>query len=218
MLSNSQIKTLDNLDHCIFDLMSKEHTGHDYYHVKRVVNLTSRLICNTDNEFVIKAIAYLHDVYDDKVSKTSDLGSDLKKLIETWCLDFEGYENEIIQGVSQIGYKGGFGIKHKIRPAQIVSDADYLDSMGAIGIARTFYYAGSKGSNLYNPNLERISIDSLDTYRNAERNAIDHFDEKLLKLYDSLETEKARAIGKVRHQRLKDYYRNFYDEMNESDM
>ena len=66
--------------------------------------------------------------------------------------------------------------------------------------------------------MERISIDSLDTYRNAERNAIDHFDEKLLKLYDSLETEKARAIGKVRHQRLMDYYRNFYDEMNESDM
>lgn len=62
MLSNNQIFILDNLDQNIFKMMSKDKSGHDYYHIKRVVNLTSRLISETDNEFVIKVIAYLHDV------------------------------------------------------------------------------------------------------------------------------------------------------------
>lgn len=218
MLSNNQIFILDNLDQNIFKMMSKDKSGHDYYHIKRVVNLTSRLISETDNEFVIKVIAYLHDVFDDKICKTDNLELSLKNLFFEWDLDLEGYDDEIILGVSQIGYKGGFGIQNKIRVAQIVSDADYLDAMGAIGIARTFYYAGSKGTPLYDPTLKSIEIDSLLTYRNTERNAIAHLDEKLIKLYDLLETEKAKKIGKVRHQRLLDFYQAFYDEMNESDM
>ncbi|CAH2762850.1 phosphohydrolase [Erysipelothrix amsterdamensis] len=218
MLSNNQICILDNLDQNIFKMMSKDKSGHDYYHIKRVVNLTSRLISETDNEFVIKVIAYLHDVFDDKIFKTDNLELALKNLFREWDLNFEGYDDEIILGVSQIGYKGGFGIKNKIRVAQIVSDADYLDAMGAIGIARTFYYAGSKGTPLYDPTLKRIEIDSLSTYRNTERNAIEHLDEKLIKLYELLETEEAKKIGRVRHQRLLDFYQAFYDEMNESDM
>lgn len=218
MLSNNQIFILDNLDQNIFKMMSKDKSGHDYYHIKRVVNLTSRLISETDNEFVIKVIAYLHDVFDDKIFKTDNLELSLKNLFLEWDLDLEGYDHEIILGVSQIGYKGGFGTQNKIRVAQIVSDADYLDAMGAIGIARTFYYAGSKGTPLYDPTLKSIEIDSLSTYRNTERNAIAHLDEKLIKLYDLLETENAKKIGKVRHQRLLDFYQAFYDEMNESDM
>lgn len=218
MLSNNQIFILDNLDQNIFKMMSKDKSGHDYYHIKRVVNLTSRLISETDNEFVIKVIAYLHDVFDDKIFKTDNLELSLKNLFLEWDLDLEGYDDEIILGVSQIGYKGGFGTQNKIRVAQIVSDADYLDAMGAIGIARTFYYAGSKGTPLYDPTLKSIEIDSLSTYRNTERNAIAHLDEKLIKLYDLLETENAKKIGKVRHQRLLDFYQAFYDEMNQSDM
>ncbi|WP_237558321.1 HD domain-containing protein [Erysipelothrix sp. strain 2 (EsS2-7-Brazil)] len=218
MLSNNQISILNNLDQNIFEMMSADKSGHDYYHIKRVVNLTSRLISETDNEFVIKSIAYLHDVFDDKVLKTDNLELSLQNLFKKWNLDFEGFEDEIILGVSQIGYKGGFGVQNKIRSAQIVSDADYLDAMGAIGIARTFYYAGSKGTPLYDPTLKSVEIDSLSAYRTLKRNAIEHLDEKLVKLYDLLETEKAKRIGKARHQRLLDFYQDFYDEMNESEM
>ncbi|CAM4228482.1 phosphohydrolase [Erysipelothrix inopinata] len=216
MLSNKQKNTLEIIDSLVENHFNGESTGHDYQHIKRVVNLTSRLIAKEDNAFVPLCIAYFHDVFDDKISPTDNLDKSLRELFIEWNLDLEGNETEIILGVSQIGYRGGYGVRDKIKSAQYVSDADLIDSMGAIGIARTFYYAGSKGTPIYDPNLVGQSYSNFEEYRNVERNAIDHFDEKLLKIIDWVTTPEGIKIAKRRQALMQEYYDQFYLEIEET--
>ncbi|WP_236261976.1 HD domain-containing protein [Erysipelothrix aquatica] len=215
MLSKHEQSVLSNIDTHIFDYFQNETSGHDYYHIKRVVDITSRLIALEDEaRYLALLIAYFHDVFDDKVNPTDDLDSSLRELFKSWNLDFEGLESEIIAGVAQIGYKGGHGVVNKTYAAQYVSDADMIDSMGAIGIARTFYYAGSKGTPIYDPTLKGVTIESYDDYRNVQRNAIDHFDEKLLKLIDWIKTPEGKRMAQERHDLMQAFKDQFYKEMD----
>lgn len=216
MLKLKQKQTLEHLDNVIRALFADEASGHDYYHVKRVVNLTTRFLYSGVNEFVALAIAYLHDVFDDKVHKVDNLDLALKDFFETHQLDFHPHVDAIILGVSQIGYKGGFGVVNKTPEATLVSDADLIESMGAIGIARTFYYAGSKNTPLFLEGDFNRTIDSLADYRKESPHALAHFDEKLLKLVDLIVTDKAKVIARHRHQTLVQFYEAFYQEMEES--
>ena len=216
MLKLSQKQTLNQLELVIQSQFSDELTGHDFAHIKRVVNLTTRFVSNEINEFVALSIAYLHDVFDDKINKVDNLEKALLDYFDKHKLNFEGFEDEIILGVSQIGYKGGFGVKDKIPEATLVSDADYLDAIGAIGIARTFYYAGSKNTPLFIPNTPTGSINSLDEYRKESAHALAHFDDKLLKLNDLIVSKKARELAQRRHKMLQLFYKEFMLEMDES--
>ncbi|QIK69944.1 phosphohydrolase [Erysipelothrix sp. HDW6C] len=219
MLLKEQVATLKQIDTHIQVYFAHEQSGHDYNHIKRVVNLTSRLIAIDDPQrYLALLIAYFHDVFDDKVNPTHDLKSSLMSLFSDWNLDFAELTEDIINGVAQIGYKGGYGVRHKTYAAQYVSDADILDSMGAMGIARTFYYAGSKGTPLYDPKLENVTYTTEEEYRSVQRNAIAHFDEKLLKLIDWIETPKAKVIAAKRHALMDQFYVSFYDEVAESDI
>ena len=196
MLKPSYKQTLNQLETIIHSLFSDENTGHDFAHIKRVVNLTARFVDIGINEFVALSIAYLHDVFDDKINKVDNINEALRNFFKVHNLNFEGFEDEIILGVSQIGYKGGLGVKNKTREASIVSDADYLDAIGAIGIARTLYYANRKNTPL---------VDSLI-----------HFDEKLFKLKDLIVNDKAKALAEKRHQVLRNFYDDFMSELEES--
>ena len=195
-------------------MFSKEHTGHDYYHIKRVVDLTARLMPSDDPE-VFKAllIAYLHDVFDDKVNPSSNVSEDLKMLLSKWNINLGDIEKDVIDGVQEIGYKGGFGKRDKSYAATFVSDADLLDAMGAVGIARTFYYAGSKGQHFHDPNLKFEMPDSIESYRKLNRNPIDHFNEKLFLLKDWIVTEQGKIEAKKRHNVLVNFYANFIEEV-----
>lgn len=220
MLSNQQKNNLRILEDHIKAHFEKEASGHDFHHIKRVVSVTTRLM-HSDDPYLYEAlvIAWLHDVYDDKVQVVENLELSLRALLNEWEIDIEKESLDIIlEGVSQIGYKGGFGVKDKNYPAQYVSDADYLDAMGAIGIARTFYYAGIKGTPLYDPNLEGVVHEDYDSYRNAKRNAIAHFDEKLLKLKDLMHTQEGKKQAEVRHQFMLEYVQHFYDEVSDVDI
>ena len=216
MLKLSQKQTLKQLDTIIKDVFSQEETGHDYAHTKRVVNLTSRFVYAEVDAFVALSIAYLHDVFDDKINKVDNISTALSEFFIKHKIDFEDKEEEIILGVSQIGYKGGFGVKHKTPEATLVSDADYLEAMGSIGIARTFYYAGSKGTPLFNDQSSPRDIDSLETYRTESNHALAHFDEKLLKLVHLIESPKAQEIAKRRHAMLVSFHQEFMMEIEES--
>ncbi|MEG0328297.1 MAG: phosphohydrolase [Erysipelothrix sp.] len=216
MLSNKQKNTLEIIDSLIESHFNGESTGHDYQHIKRVVNLTSRLIAKEENAFVPLCIAYFHDVFDDKIAPTDNLDKSLRELFNEWNLDLEGNESEIILGISQIGYRGGYGVRDKINSAQYVSDADLIDSMGAIGIARTFYYAGSKGKPIYDPKLVGKTYSNFEEYRSVERNAIDHFDEKLLKIIEWVTTPEGIKIAKRRQALMQEYYDQFYLEIEET--
>lgn len=208
-LSKSQIQTLEVVDRNIKDLFSSDASGHDYDHIKRVVNLTARLLVDKANPFVTFMIAYMHDVFDDKMS--FELTS-LNQYVEGWGIDLEGYDNLIEEGISSIGFKNGRVIERSLE-ASIVSDADFIDAMGAVGIARAFYYAGYKGLPFHDKELEGLKAENYDEYRNLKRNAIAHFDEKLLKLIDFVVTEKGREIAVKRHEIMVSFYNQFMSEV-----
>lgn len=194
-------------------MFSKEHTGHDYYHIKRVVDLTARLMPSDDHDyFLALLIAYCHDVFDDKINPSTNVNDDFKKLFKIWNIDLGELEESVISGVQEIGYKGGFGIRNKSHAATFVSDADLLDAMGAVGIARTFYYAGSKGQHFHDPELEFKMPDSIEAYRKLNRNPIDHFNEKLLLLKEWIVSDIGKIEAEKRHKILLDFYNNFIEE------
>ena len=212
MLDFKQEETIHKIHDHVESFFKSDFTGHDFEHIKRVVNLTRRFLME-ENNFVALCIAYMHDLFDDKLNKVKDIDQAFMQLITEWNLDLLGYHDDILEGIKSIGFKGGFNQVKQSQEASLVQDADYLDAMGAIGIARTFYYAGSKGHPLYNPELKDVKIESEEDYRSLERNAIVHFDEKLLKLKDLIKHPKAQALAKERHQILLDFYQQFMKEI-----
>ncbi|NLW14693.1 MAG: phosphohydrolase [Erysipelothrix sp.] len=209
-LTHNQTNILKDVDKLIHDQYSQESSGHDYDHIKRVVNLTTRLLIEEANPFVTYLIAYFHEVLDDKLESKYDT---LESLLASYDLDLEGYELEVIKGIESIGFKGGFTSTDKSIEAQIVSDADTLDAMGAIGIGRAFYYAGSKGLPFHQEELVGVTADNYEEYRNKKRNIMTHFDEKLLILKDYLYTIKGKEIGLGRHKTLLEFYKSFHNEL-----
>ena len=119
--------------------------------------------------------------------------------------------NEIIRTIS---FKGGNGAELTSIEAKIVQDADRLDAIGAIGIARAFAYGGKKGQPIYDPNIEIRKEMSLEEYRNGKSSSIHHFYEKLLKLTDMLNTETAKSLAVSRQQFMESFLTEFYKEWN----
>lgn len=117
--------------------------------------------------------------------------------------------NEIITSIS---YKGGRKVELTSVEAKIVQDADRLDALGAIGIARTFAYGGHKGQAIYDPMITVRSEMTINEYRNGRSSSIHHFYEKLLKLRDLLHTNTAKKIAERRHRFMEMYLQEFYSE------
>lgn len=179
---------------------SGEGTGHDYFHIQRVVN-TARAIAREESTdgFVIEIAAWLHDVGDYKLNNGVDRS---EELIEEFLssLDLpQDFIQKIIQIVSQVSFSKGN--KAESLEAKIVQDADRLDAIGAIGVARAFAYGGSKNRELWNP-------------ESPENSTIQHFYDKLLKLKDLMNTGAAKKLAEQRHQFLEDFLVQFYDEWN----
>jgi len=118
----------------------------------------------------------------------------------------------IIDIVKTISFKGGNEADLHSYEAMVVRDADRLDAIGAIGIARTFAYGGKKGQAMYNPSLPVRTNMSLNEYRNGQTSSIHHFYEKLLKLKDLLHTETAKQLAEERHQFMEMFLQQFYKE------
>ena len=213
MLDSKQQQTINELHDHVKNFLKEDTTGHDFEHIKRVVKLTTRFL-TSENHFVALSIAYMHDLFDDKINKVDNIDVEFNKLIKNkWNLDLADSHQAILQGIKSIGFKGGFNKATQSKEASLVSDADYLDAMGAIGIARTFYYAGSKGHPLYKEELKNIEIHNEEDYRNKERNAIAHFDEKLFKLKDLIKNPQAKILAEKRHAYLIEFYNGFMDEI-----
>ena len=193
----------------------KESTGHDWWHIKRVHDLAIKINEKEhQNEFIIKMIALLHDVFDEKFSKgnvVENLIELMKKLNIYNEIDKDDLEN-ILNSINNLGYKGGFNIAEISEEGKIVQDADRIDSIGAIGIARCFAFGGKKGNTIYNPDMGIIEIQNYEEYRNKERHSINHFYEKLLKIKDKINTETAREIAIERTKYMENFLDEFYKE------
>lgn len=179
----------------------KEGTGHDYYHIERVV-INARKILQTEHadSFLVELAAWLHDLGDHKLHKGVDKSEELISIFLKSLLVDQFTIDRVIEIVSQVSFSKGN--KPSSIEAEIVQDADRLDAIGAIGIARCFAYGGSKNRILYSPD-EKVK----------ENSSIQHFYDKLFKLKDMMNTESAKLIAVKRHSFMEEYITEFNREV-----
>jgi len=194
-------------------LSDREASGHDWWHIVRVTN-TALAIAEKEqaNPFICEMATLLHDVADEKLNASEAEGlAKLTAFLDSQSLPSDLKEDilTITQGIS---YKGGHNHAKLSLEGKIVQDADRLDAIGAIGIARTMAYSGNKGRLIHDPaKLARDNL-SLEDYRKGEDTAIMHFYEKLLKLKDLMNTATGKKLAEQRHQFMQDYLEQFYAE------
>lgn len=193
-----------------------EGSGHDWFHIERVYNL-AKYIAQKENAdfFIVEMTALLHDIDDWKFSKSNDSNTTVtEKFLKSIEVDEETIES-IIRIIQTMSYKGGVvdSTQHTLE-GKIVQDADRLDAIGAIGIARTFAYGGHKNRPIYDPSIKPMDFKDLNEVKNAENHTINHFYEKLLKLKDLMNTDAAKEIAEKRHKFMEDFLNEFYNEWN----
>ncbi len=196
------------------DKMYKEGSGHDWFHVERVCNMAKYLAQKESADmFVVEMTALLHDIDDWKFSDVynTTVTEEFLKSVEV----SEEDSNRILNIIKTMSYKGGVvdSTQNTIE-GMVVQDADRLDALGAIGIARAFAYGGSKNRSMYDPSIKPIDFKSLDEVKNKDNHTINHFYEKLFKLKDLMNTNTAKEIAKKRHKYMENFIEEFYSEWN----
>ncbi len=192
--------------------LGDDATGHDWYHVDRV-RRTALHICQKElaaDPFIIEMAALLHDIPDEKLNESAEAGQKkLNLFFQTIDLPVVA-QNAITNIIETISYKGGRKTELASIEAKIVQDADRIDAIGAIGIARAFAYGGKKGQPIYDPTVSVREEMSLEEYRKGKSTSIHHFYEKLLKLKDLLNTETAKEMAASRQEMMEVFLRQFY--------
>jgi len=191
--------------------------GHDWWHIYRVWKL-SKQIARLENAslFVVELGALLHDIADSKFNNgNEELGPQKARQFLTSLGVEEGVIKHVENIISNISFKGG-NEQQKFRSLElnIVQDADRLDAMGAIGIARTFNYGGFKNREIYNPDRLPNLNQSKEEYKHSTAPSLNHFYEKLLMLKDRMNTQTGKKMAEHRHQFMELYLEEFYKEWN----
>lgn len=193
--------------------LEHDTSGHDWWHIHRVVQMAQRLAREEGaDSFICTIAALLHDVADEKLNDSKESG--LLK-VRNWLEEQQLQQDElehIMEIISNMSYNGGTNPPMRTLEGQVVQDADRLDAIGAIAIARAFQYAGWKGHPIHDPNLPPRESMTAEEYRNGKTTAINHFYEKLLKLKDRVNTPSAKAIAEERHRYMEQYVERFYKE------
>lgn len=197
---------LKRLEDIVKIKLQNEGTGHDWEHVYRVCNC-AEIIAQKEqnvNMFILKICALLHDVADHKfISKESERKKIISDILFEVNITSE-YTNEIFRIIESISFQNGENpIKSDRIESKIIQDADRLDSIGAIGIARAFAYGGSKGTPIFSP---QVSTQGLC------QDTIEHFYSKLLKLSSNMNTQTGKEMAVKRHEFLELYLKEFYTE------
>ncbi len=195
--------------------LTDAEAGHDWFHIERVYK-TTLAINATENgdELIVSFAALLHDIADPKFNDgDEEIGPNkAEAFLESIQVDRKIIKHVklIIQNMSFKNSfdQGGFTSKEM----QIVQDADRLDAIGAIGIARAFTYGGFKNRVLYDPAINPVENHSKESYKNTTAPTINHFYEKLLLLKDSMNTSAGKAIALARHEFMLSYLAQFYAE------
>ncbi len=214
-MKNSNL--IENTVVFVKNMLKDAEGGHDWFHIERVLN-NSRLIANGEEADleIIELGALLHDIADSKFHNGDE---SVGPKIASEFLESQNVSKEIIDHVvkiiQNISFKGG-NIDQKFSSPEldIVQDADRLDALGAIGIARTFNYGGFKGRGLYDPEIEPKLNMTKEEYKASNAPTINHFYEKLLLLKDRMNTETGRRIAASRHAFMLKYLEQFYAEWN----
>jgi uncharacterized protein len=195
--------------------LENETSGHDWWHINRV-RATAMAIGNEEGAdlFVVEMAALLHDMDDWKLSDDNVYSQKSKKWLEDCLMDTKLIEKicQVIEGVS---FKGAqVNTSTDDLECRVVQDADRLDAIGAMGIARTFAYGGSRGRGIYDPNIPPVMHADFEAYKKNNTHTINHFYEKLLLLRDQMQTKTGRALAEQRHQFMLTFLDQFFIEWN----
>jgi uncharacterized protein len=189
--------------------------GHDWFHIQRVYNNVLNLLKTEQaNEQVVVLGALLHDIADSKFHNGNETIGPKKAMDFMTSLDInDEVKDHVVKIIENISFKGGnFNKTFHSKELEIVQDADRLDAIGAIGIARTFNYGGYKNNGLYDPEIQPKLKMTKEEYKNHKGTTINHFYEKLLLLKDLMNTETGKKLAENRHQYMEGFLEQFYNE------
>lgn len=194
--------------------LKNDSTGHDWYHIEWVWKMAKYIAQKEKGVdlFVIELAALLHDIADWKFHGGDDTKS--SKVSEVWLKKL-GVDQKTIDHVREITHHISFKgakVKNEIKTPEgkIVQDADRLDALGAIGIARTFAMGGKFGRPIYDPNVKPMFHTTFEQYKKSGNFSINHFYEKLLLLKDMMNTKTGKKLAEKRHKFLEDYLKEFF--------
>jgi len=189
--------------------------GHDWFHIERVLKNAILIAQNEDcNLNVVKLGALLHDIADSKFNDGDEtVGPKVARAFLESLNESKETIAHVINIIENISYKGGnFDKKFKSIELDIVQDADRLDAIGAIGVARAFNYGGFKNRAFYNPNIQPKLNMTKEEYKKSDSPTLNHFYEKLLLLKDKMNTVSGKNIAEERHRFMVVFLAQFYAE------
>lgn len=191
---------LKEIEQYAWTAFKADSTGHDFFHMKRVAQMAVRLAHETNgNPFICEAAGWLHDIGDKKLFRHPEKAkADMKAFLSELPINPEDRE-AIGKAMASVSFQAGHEVPQTLE-GKIVQDADRLDALGAIGIARTFAFGGAKGQMIHGEDGDVTSIR--------------HFHDKLFKLKNLINTPAARKIAEERHQVMEEFIEQFYREWN----
>jgi len=191
--------------------------GHDWFHIQRVYNNALNLLKTEQaNEQVVVLGALLHDIADSKFHNGDETIGPKKAMEFMTSIDInDDVKEHVVKIIENISFKGGnFNKTFHSKELEIVQDADRLDAIGAIGIARAFQYGGFKNRVIHDPNETPKLKMTKEEYKKHTGSTLNHFYEKLLLLKDLMNTESGKKIAENRHQYMEGFLEQFYNEWN----
>ena len=208
---------ISNTEAFVKSTLKNAEGGHDWFHILRVWN-NAKLIAVHENVdgFIVELGALLHDIADSKFHNGDEtIGPKIaREFLESQQVDTSVIKH-IERIISNISYKGGnFNQKFTSPELDVIQDADRVDAIGAIGVARCFNYGGFKNRPLYNPEIKPNLHQSKEEYKNSKAPTINHFYEKLLLLKDRMNTKTGRRLAEERHLYMEQFLTQFYNEWN----
>lgn len=207
-----KIKIIINAETFVKEKLGKEGTGHDWWHIERVRN-NAKNISKTEKVdwFVVDLALLLHDVGDRKViNKKEDDYTIAENFLNDNKISIEILKH-IMFIIKNMSFSQSLNKKRDdvSKEFYVVQDADRLDALGAIGIARVFAFGGSRFRPLYDPTKKAQRVDTKENYKKMESSSFHHFQEKILLLKNLMNTKTAKKIAQKRHKYIKDYMRQF---------
>tara|TARA_B100001123_G_scaffold161693_1_gene186547 strand:+ start:470 stop:1120 length:651 start_codon:yes stop_codon:yes gene_type:complete len=197
------------------DKLSGDGSGHDWWHIFRVWTLAKKIAVEEKAQVeIVELGALLHDIADWKFHDGDD---SIGPAIAREFLNNQNAEpnvsDSVVEIISTVSYKGaGVATPMKTLEGKIVQDADRLDAIGALGIARTFAYGGYKNRLIYHPDEKPVLHKSYEDYKKNEGHTINHFYEKLLLLKERMNTNTGKRIAEGRHKFMQSFLDQFYKE------
>lgn len=194
--------------------LKEAEAGHNWFHVDNVYKNANHIAQHHScDKLVVSLGALLHDIADSKFHDGDEsIGpKKAREFLETLEVD-PAVIDQVVYIIENISFKGGFLHAEMNEELAVVQDADRLEAIGAIGIARTFHYGGFKNRQIYNPDIAPVLYQDKESYKKSEAPTINHFYEKLLLLKDKMNTEKGRELAEGRHAFMVTFLSQFYAE------